>query len=339
MTKHTPYTPPYNITAEIVRLISQISEIIGRLSIEGSANHVPQLRRSNRIRTIHASLAIENNTLSLEQVTAIINGKRVLGEPKEIKEVKNAFTVYEKLEQLNPLLQKDLLYAHKLLMESLVNKSGIYRNGDVGIMQGKKVVHVAPPATRVPSLMNDLFAWLQNTEAHPLIASSVFHYEFEFIHPFMDGNGRMGRLWQTLILSHWKQFFSYLPVETVIHSNQDNYYKVLAKSDQQADSTLFIEFMLNSIALALKELIDTDQVIDQATDQVKKLLSLLSKKPFSAKELMQKLNLSHRPTFRENYLRPALEDKLIEMTIPDKPNSHLQKYRITLHGKNLQKTI
>jgi len=148
LTKHTSYTPPYNITAEIVRLISQISEIIGRLSIEDSANHVPQLRRSNRIRTIHASLAIENNTLSLEQVTAIINGKRVLGEPKEIKEVKNAFTVYEKLEQLNPLLQKDLLYAHKLLMESLVNKSGIYRNGEVGIMKGKKVVHVAPPGNK-----------------------------------------------------------------------------------------------------------------------------------------------------------------------------------------------
>ncbi|MCK5312221.1 MAG: Fic family protein [Desulfobacteraceae bacterium] len=337
--KNSSYTPPYTITAEIVRMISEISEIIGRLSIEGSVNHVPQLRRSNRIRTIHASLAIENNTLSLEQVTAIIKGKRVLGAPQEIKEVKNAFTVYEKLEQLNPLLQKDLLHAHEMLMESLVSESGNYRSGNVGIIKGKKVVHLAPPAKRVPNLMNDLFAWLKNTDAQPLIASSVFHYEFEFIHPFADGNGRMGRLWQTLILSRWKPFFAYLPVETIIHSDQDNYYKVLAKSDQQADSTLFIEFMLNSIALALKELIETDQVTDQVTDQAKKLLSLLSKNPFSAKELMQKLNLSHRPTFRENYLRPALEDKLIEMTIPEKPKSHLQKYKITLNGKNLLKTI
>ncbi len=328
----TKYSPPFSITSEMVKIISKISERIGRLSIEDSVSTFPQLRRSNRLKTIHASLAIENNSLSLEQVTAIINGKRVLGKPREIKEVENAFNVYEKLDQLDPFKEKDLLKAHKILMEKLVDISGIYRKSGVGIMKGDRLVHVAPPAENIPYLMKDLFIWLNQTNEHPLISSSVFHYEFEFIHPFSDGNGRMGRLWQTLILSQWKPLLAYLPVETVIYSNQKKYYQVLAKSDQDADSTPFIEFMLNAIDLSLQDI--TDPVADPVTDPVKRLLKLLRREPLSSSEIRNRLNLKHRQSFRENYLHPALKQALIEQTIPDKPNSRLQKYRITEKGKS-----
>ena len=335
----TEYTPPYTTTTTIVNLISKISEAIGQLTVTESANLVPYLRKANRLRTIHASLAIENNTLSLEQMTAIINGKRVLGKPQEIKEVKNAFTIYEKLEELDCLEQKDLLLAHKILMEQLVDNSGKYRTGGVGIIKGEEVIHVAPPAKRVQDLMSNLFLWLKNTDEHPLIASSVFHYEFEFIHPFADGNGRMGRLWQTLILSKWKPILAYLPVETIIHDNQDNYYHVLGKSDKEADSTLFIEFMLNSIVSAIEDFGNTDPVSDPVSDPVKNLLKVLKKGALSSGEIRERLNLKHRQSFRENYLRPALGQQLIERTIPDKPNSRLQKYRLTAKGNSLSARI
>lgn len=337
--KKTTYSPPFTITSDIVRLISEICETLGRFSVTHPYEFTPLLRRANRLRSIQASLAIENNTLSLEQVTAIINGKRVLGHPREIQEVKNAFTAYEMLENLNPLSSKDLLKAHAVLMTALVDEAGHYRSGGVGIMKGKKVVHVAPSAARVQSLMIDLFTWLKNTDAHPLIASSVFHYEFEFIHPFADGNGRMGRLWQTLILSRWKPLLAYLPVETVICNRQDEYYKVLATSDQQADSTAFVEFMLAAIKEALHEAIETDQVSDQVTAQVKNILQMLNKGSLSALDLMKNLDLAHRPTFRNNYLHPALNKGFIEMTIPDKPNSRVQKYRITPKGVAVIKVV
>jgi Fic family protein len=334
MTK-SQYTPPYTITTEIIKLISQISEILGQLAITESDKFIPQLRRKNRLLTIHASLAIENNTLSLEQVTNIINGRKVLGKPQEIKEVKNAFTAYEKLEQLDPLKQKDLLLAHKLLMEKLVEKLGKYRCTSVGIAKGENIIHIAPPARNVPSLINDLFGWLNKTDVHPLIASSVFHYEIEFIHPFTDGNGRVGRLWQTLILSKWRPLLAYLPVETIIHNNHDDYYHVLSQADKQAESTPFIVFMLNSIILALKEFNNTDPVSDPVSDPVKSLLVTIKTGALSAGDIRDRLNLKHRQSFRKNYLHPALEQKLIEQTIPEKPTSRLQKYRLTPHGKAL----
>lgn len=333
------YIPPFIITSKSISLISEISETLGSFSASNKFELAPMLRRGNRLRSIQASLAIENNTLSLEQVTAIINGKRVLGHPREIQEVKNAFAAYEMLENMDPLSSKDLLKAHAVLMTALVDEAGHYRSGGVGIMKGKKVVHVAPSAARVQSLMIDLFTWLKNTDAHPLIASSVFHYEFEFIHPFADGNGRMGRLWQTIILSRWKPLLAYLPVETVIRNRQDEYYKVLATSDQQADSTAFVEFMLAAIKEALHEAIETDQVSDQVTDQVKNILQMLNKGSLSALDLMKNLNLAHRPTFRNNYLHPALNKGFIEMTIPDKPNSRVQKYRITPKGVAVIKVV
>ena len=255
------YKPPFEITSKIIELISNISEKIGEItSIQNSSYHI-QLRKENRIKTIHSSLAIENNSLSLEQITAIIDGKRVLGNPNEIKEVKNSVHAYDLLLSLNPYSEKDLLKAHKLMMQDLVDRNGKYRTDGVGIFDGEKVVHLAPPAGRVPELMFDLFEWLKSSDVHPLIKSCVFHYEFEFIHPFQDGNGRMGRLWQTAILKEWKEVFAWLPVETLIKENQKEYYKVLAVSDSVANSTKFIEFMLSIILNTINEIIETEKKV------------------------------------------------------------------------------
>lgn len=324
--------PPYSITATTVSLVAEIAGAVARLGVLASPGNVPKLRRQNRIRSIHASLAIENNTLSLEQVTSVIAGKRVLGQPREIQEVKNAFAAYEALPSWNSSSVKDLLAAHRLMLHRLVDVAGKFRSQSVGIAQGKRIVHLAPPADRVPGLMKDLLGWLKRTDAHPLIASCVFHYELEFIHPFADGNGRIGRLWQTLVLSQWNPLLAFLPVETVIRDQQADYYKVLATCDKAGNSTAFIEFLLSVLLTALREVADTDQVIDQVSDQVACLLKTLGKETRSAVECMQRIKLSHRPSFRANYLNPALSAGLIEYTIPDKPQSRLQKYRISQKG-------
>ncbi len=327
MNTKSPYSPPFTLTTRILDLVARISEVLGLLAIPSAPAMSPALRRSNRIRSIQASLAIENNTLTLEQVTAVIAGKRVLGPPQEIQEVRNAFAAYEAMDEWNPASPKDLLLAHKQLMTGLIDHPGRYRSKAVGIAQGKKVVHLAPPAESVNGLMKDLLGWLKKTDTHPLISSCVFHYELEFIHPFSDGNGRMGRLWQTLILSKWKPMLAYLPVETVIRERQPDYYQALGHSDKAGQSTIFIEFLLSALLQALQEIEKTDQVSDQVSDQVKALLKALGDKPTSALDLMKTLGLSHRPTFRKNYLSPALAAGMIERTIPDKPNSRLQKYQ------------
>jgi Fic family protein len=326
-----PYTPPFSITPEILSHVARIAEEVGRLGLQDEEPPAPKLRRENRIRSIHASLGIENNTLSLEQVTAVIAGKRVLGPPLEILEVKNAFAAYEAMGSWKPFSSRDLLAAHRLMMDGLVDRPGCFRSGNVGIAQRGKVVHLAPPAQRVPALMRDLLGWLRRTKVHPLISSSVFHFELEFIHPFSDGNGRIGRLWQTLILSRWKPSLAYLPVEDVIRQRQAAYYRSLGKSDDAGNSTAFIEFTLEALLAALCQDGSTDQVGDQVSDQVAALLKCLGNKTLSALECMKKLHLSHRPTFRKNYLQPALDAGLIERTIPDKPNSRLQKYRRIRH--------
>ena len=288
------YVPPFRITAKIIELISQISEKIGEINvIRQDFRHV-QLRRENRIKTIHSSLAIENNSLSIEQITAIIDGKHVLGNPNEIQEVKNAVQVYDLLLKLNSCSEKDLLKAHGLMMQDLVGKSGQYRNDGVGIFNGKSVVHVAPPADRVAFLMADLFAWLETTDVHPLVKSCVFHYEFEFIHPFQDGNGRMGRLWQTVILKEWKEIFAWLPVETLVKENQEEYYKVLSASDGEADSTKFIEFMLSLLARTVDEIVEnekkvTQKVAQKVTVNQKKILETIKENPYVTQETLAKI--------------------------------------------------
>lgn len=321
------YNPPYTITNKIVDLIAGISELIGHITVTSGLNNNPKLRRANRIKTIQASLAIENNTLTVEQITALLNGKRILGTPAEIKEVKNAYEVYEQLLTFNPYSVSDLLKAHGILMADLVKNAGYFRTGGVGVFKGRQVVHMAPPAEFVPEHIGNLINWYQKSTAHPLIKSAVFHYEFEFIHPFADGNGRMGRLWHTLLLAEWKEILAWIPVETLVKERQEEYYDALGKADKEADSTVFVEFMLTALRDALKEIPPTDQDGDQETDQVNKLLYALSGETLSAVELMKRLNLKHRPTFRKNYLKPALAKGLIEMTIPDKPNSKNQKYR------------
>lgn len=329
-----PEPPPYSITPVTLALVAEIAGELGRLSALSGQEKVPLLRRDNRIQSIHASLAIENNTLSLEQVTAVIQGKRVLGPPSDVQEVKNAFAAYEAMDTWNPHNLKDLLAAHRLLMTALVDHAGRFRSGSVGIAKGQELMHLAPPANQVHGLMKDLLHWLKYTDAHPLIASCVFHYELEFIHPFADGNGRIGRLWQTLILSHWNPLFAFLPVESVIRERQAQYYKVLGACDQAGNSTAFVEFLLGALLTALHQTSETDQVSDQVSDQVAKLLRTLKNGPLSALQCMAQLKLSHRPTFRANYLNPALAASLIERTIPEKPNSRLQKYRLTPAGKS-----
>jgi Fic family protein len=325
------YNPPYTITNKIVNLISDITELLTRISINlnNKLNSNPKLRKNNRVKTIQATLAIENNTLTLEQVTDIINGKRVLGPPKEICEIKNAFEAYEILLSLNPYKIKDLLYIHKILMKDLTNEIGVFRSKGVGIFAEEKLVHMAPPAHIVPDLMKKLFEWVETQkEIHPLIKSCVFHYEIEFIHPFTDGNGRMGRMWQTLLLYKWNEIFGWIPIETLIKENQMKYYEVLGECDKLGELTKFIEFMLEIIYKTLLELKESDQVNDQESDQVKKIIEILKDKELSANEIMEKLGLKHKPTFRKNYLKPALEKGIIEMTIPDKPNSKNQKYKL-----------
>ena len=300
------YNPPYTITNKIVALIAEISELIGHITVTSGLNNNPKLRRANRIKTIQASLAIENNTLTVEQITALLNGKRILGTPAEIKEVKNAYEVYEQLLTFNPFSVSDLLKAHSILMADLVKNAGYFRTGGVGVFKGSRVVHMAPPAEFVPEHIANLLSWYQQSTAHPLVKSAVFHYEFEFIHPFADGNGRMGRLWHTLLLAAWKEILAWIPVETLVKKRQEEYYEALGKADKEADSTVFAEFMLTALRDALKEIPVTDPVGDPVTDPVAKLLAVLADKELSISELMQLLNLKHKPTFRNNYLKPAL---------------------------------
>lgn len=248
------YTPPFIVTDEILHLVSEISEQIGTWNaLLGERMPSPMLRKENQIKTIHSSLAIEHNSLSLQQVTDVIDGKHVLGAPDEIQEVKNALQAYQLMLQLDAFSETDLLRAHSLMMTDLVDNAGHYRKGSVGVFDGDKCIHVAPSADRVPTLMAELFAWVKETKTHPLISSCVFHYEFEFIHPFMDGNGRMGRYWQTLLLSRWKGIFAWLPVETIVKKYQQEYYKAIAQSDAKGDSTDFIVFMLKCILQTISE--------------------------------------------------------------------------------------
>ncbi|MBS1649967.1 MAG: Fic family protein [Bacteroidetes bacterium] len=247
--------PPYEITSIILKFITSISEKIGEVNAKYLIKTNPTLRKQNQIKTIHSSLSIEGNTLTEEQITAIIENKRVIGPEKDIIEVLNALEVYKNINKLKPYNEKDFLNAHQLLLKNLINNPGKYRKQGVGIVKGSKVEHVAPPFENVPYLMNDLFVYLKDKSELTLIKSCVFHYEMEFIHPFLDGNGRMGRLWQTLILMQDYPIFEFLPFETLIANNQEEYYKALSQSDKEGKSTKFIEYMLKIIDSSLSNLL------------------------------------------------------------------------------------
>jgi Fic family protein len=263
------YTPPFTITSEIVNLIAEISAQIERYAIRLEQSDGLRLRKANRIKTIHSSLAIEGNTLSEDEVRDIVDGKTIVAPIKQIQEVKNAIKTYELYSELDAFSVKDLLRAHGVMMQAIIDDAGKFRRGGVGVFGEQGLVHLAPPADRVPILMDDLFEWLATSHDHLLIRSCVFHYEFEFIHPFSDGNGRTGRLWQSLILGRLHPIFEHLPVENMVYSNQQAYYDAIGEATKQASSTPFIEFMLGEILKTLKEHQGTPIVRDMMQDKVR----------------------------------------------------------------------
>ncbi len=277
--------PPYDITSKILKLISSISEKIGEVNANYLNRQSPQLRKQNRIKTIHSSLQIEGNTLTEEQITALIENKRVVGPQKDVLEVLNAIKVYEKLDKYDFSSEKSFLKAHQVLMTELILESGKYRKQGVGIVKGTKLEHVAPSYKNVPYLMKDLFKYLKDSDELTLIKSCVFHYEMEFIHPFLDGNGRMGRLWQTLILKSEYPIFEFLPFETLISKTQKEYYKSLAMSDKLGKSTSFIEYMLRVIDQSLESILTYNNRILKDTDRLEHFITL-GIKSFTRKDYM-----------------------------------------------------
>lgn len=324
------YRPPFTITNKMLSYVSSISEKIGRISVIGNLESKPHLRKNNRIKSIHSSLKIEANSLTLGQVRDVINGKAVLGEQKEIQEVKNAYTAYEYLVEINPYDIRHLKKFHGIMTKYLVEESGEFRSGEEGVFNGDQCIFMAPSARFVPQLMNDLFAWMKEArkDVHPLILSSVFHYEFVFIHPFADGNGRMARLWHTAILSKWKPVFEYIPIESRIEKFQDEYYDAIAQCHVAGESTIFVEFMLSQIDKILDDIsIQINGENEYLPETVQKLLEVMEYEiPYTGNALMEKLGLKAKEGFRRNYLHPAIEMNLIRMTIPDKPNSRNQRY-------------
>jgi len=273
------YKPPYTITSTILTQVSGISELISDIKHIEAKKITPKLRKKNLVRSITGSLQIEGNSFTEEKVTALLDGKRVLGTVKEVEEVKGAIKAYENLGNYNHTELADLLQSHKLMMDTLLNNAGSFRSGNVGVYGKDGVSHVAPPPYRVAELMGDLFDWLAVTNEHPLVVSSIFHYEFEFIHPFSDGNGRIGRLWQSAILIAYKDLFSYIPIESIVKENQQKYYDALEEAGASGESTPFIEFMLGSILQSLKQFLKQNAKSDQKSSlkSNQKILELIKK--------------------------------------------------------------
>lgn len=323
------YKPPFNITNEMLMTTISITEKIGKIEAYESLKRMPVLRRNNKIKSIHSSLVIEANSLSLDEVRDVIAGKMVIGPQKEIQEVKNAYDAYEMINKFDGYSEKDLLKAHGIMTYLIENESGKYRNHAEGVFDGKKVIFIAPPHELVPNLMSDLFYWLKNDNDVPiLIKSCIFHYEFVFIHPFGDGNGRTARLWQNVLLTKWNPTFEYIPIESKIQKYQNEYYDSIAMCHKNGNSNAFIEFMLKMIDETLDEVIQgVKRESKNISDQVNKLLEIMDLDiPISANEIMKRLGIKSKETLRGSYLNPAIENGLIRMTIPDKPNSKNQKY-------------
>lgn len=325
-----PYTPPFSITNRMLSLVAQIAEKTGRITSYRSFETKPHLRRNNRIRSIHSSLAIEANSLSLDEVKSVIDGKTVIGPEKEIQEVKNAYLAYEMLGDFDPYSIRDLQKLHGVMTYLTVQESGVFRTHNEGVFNGDRCIFMAPPPELVPGQVQALFSWMQaaRDSVHPLILSSVFHYEFVFIHPFSDGNGRMARLWQTALLSQWNLIFQYLPLESHIYAFQEAYYAAIAACHTVGRSDDFIEFMLDMIDRtldrALEQVAERDAYLSES---VQKLLDAMEyDAPYSAAQLMARLHLKSKDSFRKHYLLPALEKRLIVMSIPDKPTSRNQTY-------------
>ena len=327
------HTPTFTVTNKMVASVSRISGQLGQISNYREFEHRPHLRKNNRIRSIHSSLAIEANSLSLEAVRGVIEGKTILGPQKDIQEVKNAFQAYEQIGRFDPYSLEDLKRLHAIMTHLTLEESGSFRRGEEGVFQGDRCIFMAPPARLVPELMDNLFKWMRSVskEIHPLILSSVFHYEFVCIHPFADGNGRMARLWQTSLLSKWNPVFQYLPIESRIHAFQPDYYEAISKCHSTSSSNIFIEFMLDKIDETLGLVMTQAQSEDASLPEyVRRLLNAMEQGvPYTARQMMTALHLKSKETLRKNYINPALEKGLIVMGIPDKPTSRNQTYSKT----------
>ena len=324
------YKPPFSITNRMLDYVSSIMEKLGKLDNYTNFNKMPVLRRNNRIRSIHSSLAIEANSLSLGQVKDVIAGRNVIGPQKEIQEVKNAYNAYEMINNVDSYSIKDLKKIHGIMTYLTVDESGEFRKGNEGVFDEKgNCIHICPPPEQIDALMKQLFEWIKNNnEVHPLILSSVFHYEFVFIHPFSDGNGRTVRLWQNILLSKWKKIFEYLPIESQIYKSQDEYYKVINSCNQRGDATEFIEFMLKMIDKVLEETLETNlNPMTETGININKLLNIMEYNvPMTANDIMDKLGIKSKETLRATYLNPAIKEGAVALTIPDKPTSKNQMY-------------
>ena len=324
------YKPPYTITEKMLNLVSSISTKLGRIEIYHNLDNKPHLRRNNRIKSVHSSLKIEANSLTIGQTKDVINGRMVLGPEQEIQEVKNAYKAYEMIGKVNPYSLDDLKKVQGIMEYLLKDDAGRFRDGDEGVFNGDTCIFMAPPPQFVPSLMQDLFRWMSTNrkEVHPLIMGAIFHYEFVFIHPFSDGNGRTARLWHTMLLNEWNPVFAYIPLESQIEKFQNDYYNAISECHVNGNSNVFIEFMLERIDDILDEV--NEQIrksINDESEYVKRLLEVMEfDVPYTAVSLMKQLGLKSRETFRKNYMDPALNIGAVERTIPDKPNSKNQRY-------------
>lgn len=324
------YKPPYTISDQMLEYVASISEKVGRISSHQLLNTRPHLRRNNRIRSIHSSLRIEANSLTLSEVRDVINGRTVLGDRQEIREVQNAYAAYEQLADIDPYSIDALKRIHGIMTAGTVRESGIFRSGEEGVFAGDQCIFIAPPPHMVPELMQDLFSWMQNSQdtVHPLILAAVFHYEFVFIHPFADGNGRMARFWHTVLLYRWRDIFEYIPLESQIERFQQEYYDAISTCHALGSSNTFIEFILEQIDLILTDVIvGLERENAELTDYVRRMLDVMEYDvPYTTAAIMAKLDLKSRETFRKHYMNPALRLGIVRMTIPDKPNSKNQRY-------------
>ena len=324
------YEPPFDITNRMLSQISDISEKLGMIAAYRSLDTKPQLRRNNRIKSVHSSLRIESSSLSEGMVRSVLNNRAVIGPEKEIQEVKNAFAAYDYIGKVDPYSIDALKELHGVMTYLTVDESGVFRRGAEGVFDGDRCIFMAPPPDMVEPLMHQLFDWMkENTGTiHPLILSCVFHYEFVFIHPFSDGNGRMARLWQTILLTEWNPIFQYIPLESQIETFQDGYYNAIASCNANGNSNDFIEFMLDRIYEVLDAVLKQSSEYSGISKYVSRLLSAMEyDTEYSANELLALLGLKSKETLRHNYIDPAIESGFIDMTLPDKPTSRNQRYR------------
>ena len=340
--------PPYTITEKAADYLAKIVETAIKLELGTSFKRDIQLHRENRVRTIYSSLAIEGNRLTLDDVADAIEGKAVAGSQADVKEVRNAYEAYDRIMSFDPYSIKDFLKAHSLMTGGLIRESGVFRSGDVGVFDGGKVIHVGARPQFVSGLMEELFQWAKESEVHPVLKSAILHYEIETIHPFEDGNGRMGRLWQTLVLAKWKEIFAWIPMEAVLFENKPQYYDAIETSRKVNDSRAFIEFTLSSIAEIVSEQEKhqekhqdkhqdkrQDKRLADFNDAQRAILSALGSETLSRREIFAAIGMSGDSRSFKRNISPLMVGGLVEMTLPDKPNSRFQMYRITGRGREM----